>query len=256
MKQKKNIENKIIVMKFGGTSLRNKESRSNAIKHISRHYEFGKKIIVVVSAMGRKGEPYATDTLISLMKNIGEPVNPAELDSVISIGETLSATLFSHFLNQNNLPAESFSGSKTGSLTNNTPGNAEILEIDPARLLITLNQGKIAVVAGFQGTNSEGEVRTLGRGGSDTSAVALGSAILALIMFVIRPMVKKLSSKPADLDLLMGMPATIGELEGEELEIPTERESGIPPRDKILEIAKQDPLKTSALIHTWLRERT
>ncbi len=68
-------------------------------------------------------------------------------------------------------------------------------------------------------------------------------------------MVKKLSSKPADLDLLMGMPATIGELEGEELEIPTERESGIPPRDKILEIAKQDPLKTSALIHTWLRER-
>ena len=86
--------------------------------------------------------------------------------------------------------------------------------------------------------------------------VALGSAILALIMFVIRPMVKKLSSKPADLDLLMGMPATIGELEGEELEIPTERESGIPPRDKILEIAKQDPLKTSALIHTWLRERT
>jgi len=85
--------------------------------------------------------------------------------------------------------------------------------------------------------------------------VALAVGILALIMFVIRPMVKKLSSKPADLDLLMGMPATIGELEGEELEIPTERESGIPPRDKILEIAKQDPLKTSALIHTWLRER-
>ena len=85
--------------------------------------------------------------------------------------------------------------------------------------------------------------------------VALGLAILSLIMFVIRPMVKRLSSKPEDLDLLMGMPATIGELEGEELEIPTERESGIPPREKILELAKQDPLKTSALIHTWLRER-
>ena len=85
--------------------------------------------------------------------------------------------------------------------------------------------------------------------------VALGLAILSLIIFVIRPMVQRLSSKPADLDLLMGMPATIGELEGEELEIPTERESGIPPREKILEIAKQDPLKTSALIHTWLRER-
>ena len=86
--------------------------------------------------------------------------------------------------------------------------------------------------------------------------VALGLAILALIMLVIRPMVKRLSSKPADLDLLMGMPATIGELEGEELEIPTERESGIPPREKIIEIAKQDPLKTSALIHTWLRDRS
>ena len=86
--------------------------------------------------------------------------------------------------------------------------------------------------------------------------VALGLAILALIMLVIRPMVQRLSSKPADLDLLMGMPATIGELEGEELEIPTERESGIPPREKILEIAKQDPLKTSALIHTWLRDRS
>ena len=85
--------------------------------------------------------------------------------------------------------------------------------------------------------------------------VALGLAILSLIMFVIRPMVQRLSSKPEDLDLLMGMPATIGELEEEELEVPTERESGIPPREKILEIAKQDPLKTSALIHTWLRER-
>jgi len=85
--------------------------------------------------------------------------------------------------------------------------------------------------------------------------VALGLAILSLIMFVIRPMVQRLSSKPEDLDLLMGMPATIGELEEEELEVPTERESGIPSREKILEIAKQDPLKTSALIHTWLRER-
>ena len=179
MKQKNNFDNPIIVMKFGGTSLRSEESRSHAINHISRNYKLGKKILVVVSAMGRKGEPYATDTLISLMKSIGEPVNPAELDSIISIGETLSSILFSHLLNKNDLPAESFSGSKTGILTDNNPGNAEILEIDTAKLKITLNKGKIAVVAGFQGTTSEGEVRTLGRGGSDTSAVALGSAINA-----------------------------------------------------------------------------
>ncbi len=85
--------------------------------------------------------------------------------------------------------------------------------------------------------------------------VALGIAVMALIMLVIRPMVQRLSAKPADLDLLMGLPATIGELEGEELEIPTERESGIPPRDKIIEIAKQDALKTASLVRTWLREK-
>ena len=84
---------------------------------------------------------------------------------------------------------------------------------------------------------------------------ALGVAVVALITLVIRPMVQRLAAKPADLDLLMGLPATIGELEGEELEIPTERESGIPPREKILDIAKQDPLKAASLIRNWLRDK-
>lgn len=85
--------------------------------------------------------------------------------------------------------------------------------------------------------------------------VALGVAILSLILLVIRPMVQRLSAKPADLDLLMGLPATIGELEGEELEIPTEREAGIPPRDKIVDIARQDPLKTASMVRMWLKEK-
>ncbi len=85
--------------------------------------------------------------------------------------------------------------------------------------------------------------------------VALGVAILAMILMVIRPMVQRLSAKPADLDLLMGLPATIGELEGEELEIPTEREAGIPPRDKIVDIARQDPLKTASMVRSWLKEK-
>ena len=129
--------------------------------------------------MGRKGEPYATDTLISLLKDLGEPVNPVELDTVMSIGETLSSAFFSHLLSQNGLPAEAYTGRQAGILTNDNPGNAEILEIDPVRILKALNQGKIAVVAGFQGTNAIGDVRTLGRGGSDTSAVALGAALNA-----------------------------------------------------------------------------
>lgn len=83
----------------------------------------------------------------------------------------------------------------------------------------------------------------------------LGVVLLAMIMFVVRPMVQRLSQKPEDLDLLMGLPATIGELEGEELEIPTEREVGLPPRDKIIEIARTDALATASLIRTWLREK-
>jgi aspartate kinase len=167
------------VMKFGGTSVRSEESRAHAIKHIRAHSESGKKLVVIVSAMGGKGEPYATDTLISLLKDLGEPVNPAELDAVMSIGETLSSAFFSHLLSQNGLPAEAFTGRQAGILTDDNPGNAEILEIDPARILKALNQGKVVVVAGFQGATATGDVRTLGRGGSDTSAVALGAALNA-----------------------------------------------------------------------------
>ena len=169
----------IIVMKFGGTSIRDDESRTAAVEHIRRHADSGKQVVVVVSAMGRKGEPYATDTLISLLKDIGEPVNPAELDSVMSLGETLSSAYFSHLLSQNGLPAQAFTGSQAGILTDDNPGDAEILEINPTRIRNVLNAGKIAVVAGFQGATAEGDVRTLGRGGSDTSAIALASALNA-----------------------------------------------------------------------------
>ena len=169
----------IIVMKFGGTSIRDDESRTAAVEHIRRHADSGKQVVVVVSAMGRKGEPYATDTLISLLKDIGESVNPAELDSVMSIGEILSSAYFSHLLSQNGLPAQAFTGSQAGILTDDNPGDAEILEINPARIRNVLNAGKIAVVAGFQGATAEGDVRTLGRGGSDTSAIALASALNA-----------------------------------------------------------------------------
>ena len=179
MEKNNSPDESVIVMKFGGTSVRNQESRAHAIKHIRIHAESDKKIVVIVSAMGRKGEPYATDTLIALLEDLGEPVNPAELDAVMSIGETLSSAFFSHLLSQNGLPAEAYTGRQAGILTDDNPGNAEILEIDPTRIQESLNQGKIAVVAGFQGANAIGDVRTLGRGGSDTSAVALGAALNA-----------------------------------------------------------------------------
>jgi len=169
-------------MKFGGTSVQTEESRQHVIKHIRRNVESGKNVVAVVSAMGRKGDPYATDTLISLLKDVGEPVNPAELDSVMSIGERLSSVYFSHLLNMNGMPAAAFTGGQAGILTDDNPGNAEILEINTSRIHKAMSEGKTLVVAGFQGVNSEGDVRTLGRGGSDTSAVALGSSIGAEVV--------------------------------------------------------------------------
>jgi len=164
-------------MKFGGTSLRDEDCRTHVLNHIKRYHESGERIVVVVSAMGRKGEPYATDTLVALLRDVGHNINPRELDLVMSVGETLSSAYCSHLLSHNGMPAESFNGRQSGILTDDNAGNAEILEINPSRIVEALDNGFIAVVAGFQGVNDKGDIRTLGRGGSDTSAVALASAL-------------------------------------------------------------------------------
>lgn len=166
-----------IVMKFGGTSLRDEDCRTHVLNHIKCYHESGERIVVVVSAMGRKGEPYATDTLVALLRDVGHNINPRELDLVMSVGETLSSAYCSHLLSHNGMPAESFNGRQSGILTDDNAGNAEILEINPSRIVEALDNGFIAVVAGFQGVNDKGDIRTLGRGGSDTSAVALASAL-------------------------------------------------------------------------------
>ena len=166
-----------IVMKFGGTSLRDEDCRAYALEHIKRYHGSGERIVVVVSAMGRKGEPYATDTLVALLRDVGHNINPRELDLVMSVGETLSSAYFSHLLSHNGMSAESFNGRQSGILTDDNAGNAEILDINPSRIVEALDNGFIAVVAGFQGVNDKGDIRTLGRGGSDTSAVALASAL-------------------------------------------------------------------------------
>ena len=168
-----------IVMKFGGTSLRDESSRESALTHIKRYAEAGEKVVVVVSAMGRKGEPYSTDTLVNLLKQVGPSICPRELDLIMSVGESISSAFFTHLLSQSGLDAVSFNGRQAGILTDDNAGNAEILEINPVRIVEALNEGNIAVVAGFQGVNDRGDIRTLGRGGSDTSAVALAAALEA-----------------------------------------------------------------------------
>ncbi len=166
-----------LVLKFGGTSVQDAAARAAALRRVRARGASGRRLALVVSAMGRKGDPYATDTLIGLLAAVGEPVAPRELDLAMSAGELLTAALFAHLLNLAGLPAQAFTGPQAGVLTDDRAGEAEILAVAPARVAACLAAGRIAVVAGFQGADREGEIRTLGRGGSDTSAVALGAAL-------------------------------------------------------------------------------
>jgi len=164
-----------IVMKFGGTSVRDAPSRAHAMQHIKRHFDNNQPVVVVVSAMGRSGEPYATDTLIRMLRDIGDPVNPRELDMIMSVGEVISSVYFAHLLTQNGMSAVALTGPQAGIQTDSNSGNAEIVGIDTSRIQSLLGQTQIPIVAGFQGADANGEILTLGRGGSDTSAVALGA---------------------------------------------------------------------------------
>lgn len=164
----------IVVMKFGGTSLRNLSKQSKIIDHVKKSIEDGNKLVVVVSAIGRNGEPYATDTLINQLTRICTDINPKKKDLIMSCGEIISAAMVSHLFESSGLPSEPLMGFQAGIITDSKFTSSEILEIDIMRILNYLNEGKIVVVAGFQGITKEMEITTLGRGGSDTTAVALG----------------------------------------------------------------------------------
>lgn len=168
---------KIIVQKFGGTSVRDENGRKHASKHIARALEEGYKVVVVVSAMGRKGEPYATDTLLSLVKDKNSRISKREQDLLLSCGEIISAVVFSNMLNENGINASAFTGAQAGFVTNDDFTNAKIIEMKCDRLLKTLREFDVVVVTGFQGQTKTGDPTTLGRGGSDTSASALGVAL-------------------------------------------------------------------------------
>jgi aspartate kinase len=170
---------KIIVQKFGGTSVRDEESRSHARRHIKRAIEEGYKVVVVVSAMGRKGDPYATDTLLSLINGSETKVTKREQDLLLSVGETISSVVFSNMLLENGIKATAFTGAQAGFRTNSDHTNAKIIEMKCDRILRELENYDVIVVAGFQGAARNGDITTIGRGGSDTSAAALGAALNA-----------------------------------------------------------------------------
>ncbi|MDL4840118.1 aspartate kinase [Aquibacillus rhizosphaerae] len=168
---------KILVQKFGGTSVSDKESRQSAIGHISDAIDEGYKVVVVVSAMGRYPDPYATDSLLKLVDFPHTKISKREQDLLLSCGETISSVVFSNELKNNEIASVAMTGAQAGFLTNEDFTQAKIKAMNVERVFEELKHSDVIVVAGFQGKTETGEVTTIGRGGSDTSAAALGAAL-------------------------------------------------------------------------------
>ncbi len=164
----------LIVMKFGGTSVANAERTKQVAERIIKTKKEGNQVVVVVSAPGD-----TTDNLISLAKQITDKPDPREMDLLLSTGEMVSIALVSMAINDRGYEAISLTGPQAGIYTNTVYTRALITEIKPKKILEELKKGKIVIVAGFQGLNPDEEVTTLGRGGSDLTAVALAAVLKA-----------------------------------------------------------------------------
>jgi aspartate kinase len=170
---------KILIQKFGGTSVSTHERRLMVVDKILKAKEEGFSPVVVVSAMGRKGQPYATDTLLSLVGEEFKDSNKLALDLLMSCGEIISTVIMSEELNKNNLQSVPLTGGQAGIITSDNYNDASVLRVDTDTIMNIIEEGKIPVVAGFQGQSEKGFVTTLGRGGSDVTASLLGVALKA-----------------------------------------------------------------------------
>ena len=171
---------KIIVQKFGGTSVATTEAREAVKNKVQCAMTKGYSPVVVVSAMGRKGDPYATDTLIGVLKAANISVNNREMDVMMCCGELISSAVMTATLQASGINAMALTGGQAGIITDSQFGAAKIKNIDTCELMNLLEAGVVPVVCGFQGmTENHGKFTTLGRGGSDTSAAALGAALNA-----------------------------------------------------------------------------
>ena len=164
----------LIVQKYGGTSVGSPERIGAVAQRVKRWRDQGNQVVVVVSAMS--GE---TDRLIALARSIQERPLPRELDVLLSTGEQVTIALLSMALDAIGCPARSYTGGQVHILTDSAHNKARIRDIDAARVRADLDAGRVVVIAGFQGVDEQGNITTLGRGGSDTSAVAIAAAIKA-----------------------------------------------------------------------------
>lgn len=164
----------IVVQKFGGTSVADSQKIKNVANAVIKEYKNGNNVVVVVSAMG-----HTTDYLVKLAGEISEKPDNREMDMLLSTGEQVSIALLAMAIQEAGYPAVSLLASQIGIITESVHSKARIIDIKTDKLEKCLSEGKIVVVAGFQGVTQEGEITTLGRGGSDTSAVALAAALKA-----------------------------------------------------------------------------
>jgi aspartate kinase len=169
----------ILVQKFGGTSVQSEENRKHVIKHIKNALVKDYKLVVVVSALGRKPDPYATDSLLGLINFPSTKSSDREIDLLMSCGEIISSVVLSNELKKHHINATALTGAQAGFITNEDFTQAKIKEVKPERIYKELEENDVVVVAGFQGQTETGEITTIGRGGSDTSAAALGAALQA-----------------------------------------------------------------------------
>ena len=164
----------LIVQKYGGTSVADPERMRNVARHIAKTRNEGHSLVVVVSAMGK-----ATDNLLQLAHQVSQNPPSREMDMLLTTGERISMSLLCMALHDVGVDAVSFTGSQVGIITDTVHGKAKILEVKGDRVRAAISEGKVAVVAGFQGISTAKEITTLGRGGSDTTAVALAAALQA-----------------------------------------------------------------------------
>ena len=169
----------IVVQKYGGTSVSTKEKRKKEIEKIKIAKNNGEIPVIVVSAMGRKGEPYATDTLLSLVDSKMALVNKQGIDLLMCCGEIISSVVLCSELLNEGIEAIPLTGGQAGIITDNNFTNASLVDVNGENIINVIKEGKIPVITGFQGSTSNGFLTTLGRGGSDTSAAIVGAMIKA-----------------------------------------------------------------------------
>lgn len=170
---------RLLVQKFGGTSVQTEENRTFVIKKVKEALEQQYKVIVVVSALGRNPDPYATDTLVSMVDEPQTNNEKRELDLLMSCGEIISSTVLANELRRENIRASALTGAQAGLITTDDFNEAKIKQVKPERIKRELKSSDVVVVAGFQGRTKDGDITTIGRGGSDTSAAAFGASLQA-----------------------------------------------------------------------------